>query len=107
MHQLGELKSQELDRQALISLNVLADDPAAVSKLQALRNENKVEAERLLKEFGDTQITPEGQAKFAKVKEAHDGLQRSIDEIDAALAANDDDLAAKLIVEKWIRRSTC
>ncbi|HEY5754520.1 MAG TPA: methyl-accepting chemotaxis protein [Steroidobacter sp.] len=100
VHQLGELKTRELDRQALISLNVLADEPAAVSKIRGLRNENKAEAERLLKEFGDTQITPEGQEKFAKVKQAHDGLQRTIEEIDVALAANDDDLAAKLIVDK-------
>jgi len=100
VHQLGELKSKELDRQALVSLNVLADEAAALTKIKALRSENRTEADRLLKEFGDTQITPEGQAKFAKVKEAHDGLQRTIDEIDAAIAANDDDLAGKLIVDK-------
>ncbi|MFC4308294.1 methyl-accepting chemotaxis protein [Steroidobacter flavus] len=100
VQQLGELKARELDRQALISLTVLADDPAAVAKFQGLRKDNKVEAERLLKVFGESQITPEGQAKFAKVKDAHDGLQRSIDEVDSALAKNDDDLAAKLIVEK-------
>ncbi|WP_129644881.1 methyl-accepting chemotaxis protein [Peristeroidobacter agariperforans] len=98
--QLGELKAKELDRQAMISLEVLADDPVAVSRIQAEVKELDATANRLLKEFGDTQITPEGQAKFAKVKAAHDGLERSIGQINAAIAANDDELAAKLIVDQ-------
>ncbi len=98
--QLGDLRTRELDRQALISLTVLADDPAAVARFKQLRNENKAEVERLLKTFGESQITPEGQAKFAKVKSAHENLQQSIDRIDAAVAANDDTLAGKLILEQ-------
>ncbi|GFE83163.1 methyl-accepting chemotaxis protein [Steroidobacter agaridevorans] len=98
--QLGELKAKELDRQAMISLEVLADDPATVSRIQAEVRELDATANRLLKEFGDTQITPEGQAKFAKVKAAHDGLERSIEQINAALTTNDDERAAKLIVDQ-------
>ena len=98
--QLGDLKARELDRQALISLSVLADEPAAVSRFQGLRKDNRAEVDRVLKAFGESQVTPEGQAKFEKVKAAHDGLQHLVDQVDAAIVANDDALAAKLIVEK-------
>ncbi|WP_293865117.1 methyl-accepting chemotaxis protein [Steroidobacter sp.] len=97
---LGELKAKELDRQALISLTVLADDPAAIAKFKVLRTETAAAATELLAKFGETQVTPEGRAKFAKVQEAHHGLEQSISQIDAAIAANDDALAGKLIVEK-------
>jgi methyl-accepting chemotaxis protein len=100
MGELGELKARELDRQALISMTVLANDPAAIAHYQQLRNDNKVQVTRLLDEYGQMQRSPEGKATYELVKTAHDGLQAPLDEIDAAIAANDDTAAARLIIEK-------
>jgi len=100
MNELGELKATELDRQALVSLMVLSDDPAQVAKIRTDRIATRDEASRLLKKYGEAQESDEGKALHRKIERAHDGLQASIDEVDAATAANNDDLAAKTIVDK-------
>ncbi|MBM0108372.1 MCP four helix bundle domain-containing protein [Steroidobacter sp. S1-65] len=97
---VGELKARELDRQALISLAVLADDPATRAHVKLERQQNKAEVDRLLTEYGAAQVTPDGKATFEVLKKAHLGLESVIEEVDAALRANDDDLAASLIVNK-------
>ncbi len=100
MAELGELKAAELDRQALISLSVLADDPAAIARFRQERMQATEETQRLLASFGARLESAEGKANHEAVKRAHDNLQAAIDPVDAALANDDDELAGKLIVEK-------
>jgi methyl-accepting chemotaxis protein len=98
--ELGELKALELDRQTLVAMTVLADDPAVVAKFKTLRHEAAAESERLLKVYADRQVSAEGKALFERIDRAHDGLAARMDEVDVALAANDDELAGKIIVDK-------
>jgi methyl-accepting chemotaxis protein-1 (serine sensor receptor) len=98
--ELGELKSVELDRQTLVAMAVLADDPAMIAKFKALRAESAAEAERLLKAYGKRQASAEGKALYEKIDRAHDGLATRLDEVDAAIAAHDDELAGKIIVDR-------
>ena len=100
MSEMGELRAVELDRQTLVAMTVLADDADAVARFRAARKETKEEAEQRLQAFGDLLRSEEGKRLFAEAKRAHQGLQVAIDEVDAALAANDDELAAKVIVTK-------
>jgi methyl-accepting chemotaxis protein len=100
MKELGELKARELDRQMLTAMMVLSNDPQTIAKLKATRQENKDVAEALLKSFGDKQSSPEGKASHEKVVRANQALVASLDEADAAVDAGNDELAAKLIVEK-------
>ncbi|WP_116811868.1 methyl-accepting chemotaxis protein [Steroidobacter cummioxidans] len=100
MGELGELKTKELDRQALVSLTVLANDPTTIAKYQQQLQQTKVEAARLLQKFGEMQVSEDGKAYYQAIKQAHDSLQATFDQIDAALAANDDALAGRLIVDK-------
>ncbi len=100
MGELGDLKARELDRQTLVAMTVLADSPAEVAKFLALRQENKAEATRMLAEFGEKQTSADGKANYQSVKQAHDGLESAINQVDAALAANDDALASKILIEK-------
>ncbi len=97
---LGDLKAAELDRQALISLTVLADDPAKIQSIKEERVKVKARASELLKEFGDKQQSEDGKATYQRILTAHDNLQSSIDAVDAAVAAGNDELASSLIVEK-------
>ncbi len=97
---LGALESAELDRQALVSLTVLATDPAKVAEIRRERQSGKARASELLKQYGDQQQSAEARSGFDRIERAHDSLQASIDTVDAALAANDSALAAKLIVER-------
>ncbi|HEY0683124.1 MAG TPA: methyl-accepting chemotaxis protein [Steroidobacter sp.] len=98
--ELGELKAKQLERRAFIALMVLAEDPATAARYKTARLAAKAEAQRLLTSFGEKQVSAEGKASYEAVKKANDGLQAAIDEIDVALGANDDELAAKLIVGK-------
>jgi methyl-accepting chemotaxis protein len=100
MSDLGELKSRELDRQTLIAMSVLADTPEAIAKFKAARTAARAETDRLLQLYGEKQQSEEGKATHRKMQSAHDGLQSVIAEVDAALDANDDELAAKIIVDK-------
>ncbi|WP_129775070.1 methyl-accepting chemotaxis protein [Peristeroidobacter soli] len=100
MGDLGELRARELDRQALVSLTVLADDPAAIARYNQQRKENLQTIDQMMQDFGDKQTTEEGRAKFAAVKQAHETLKPLVAEFEAAVAANDDELAGKIIVEK-------
>jgi methyl-accepting chemotaxis protein len=100
MGDLGELRAREFDRQALTSLTVLADDPAKIAGYDRERKENLRESSRLLKEFGERQVTSDGRANYESIQRAHDSLQAVVGQVDAALAANDDALATKLIIEQ-------
>jgi methyl-accepting chemotaxis protein len=100
MGELGDLKARELDRQTLVAMTVLADSPDQVAKFLALRQENKAAAMRLLAEFGEKQTSGDGKANYESVKQAHEGLESAINQVDAALATNDDSLAAKILMEK-------
>jgi methyl-accepting chemotaxis protein len=97
---LGELKAKELDRQALLSLSVLTDSSESAAKFQAARKQTSAEAAELLEQYGKVQRSEEGKAIYADIDRAHDALEVAIDEVDAAVAANDDATAAKLIVTK-------
>ncbi|HMN44391.1 MAG TPA: methyl-accepting chemotaxis protein, partial [Povalibacter sp.] len=97
---LGELKTSELDRQAMLALNVLANEPARIQAIKAERAKIKAHTDDLLKQFGDAQRTSEGREKFERIEKAHNALQSSIDAVDAAIAANDDELAGKLVVDQ-------
>jgi methyl-accepting chemotaxis protein len=100
MNALGELRAGELDRQALLSLGVLAESPEAVAKFRVLRLHASAESDRLLEQYGKVQQSEEGKAVYKAMDRAHDGLKASIDEVDAAIAANNKALAAKLIIDK-------
>ena len=99
-NQLGEVRAAQLDRQVLAAMEVLADDPAAVARLRSLRAENESKARNLLEAFGKTQITEEGQALVDRMRQADAALRATLEEVDRALAANHDELAAKLLVDK-------
>ncbi len=98
--ELGELKAIEADRHTLIAMTVLANEPAQIAAFKTLRAEARSKADQLLKHYGDKQQSEEGKAMSAKIEQAHNGLQVSTDAVDAALATNDDALAAKVIVDK-------
>jgi methyl-accepting chemotaxis protein len=97
---LGDLKAEELDRQALISLMVLSDDPAAIAAIKRERLLGRDRASELLEQYRDSQLSEDGRKTVERLQKAHDGLQSTIDAVDAALAAGDDDLAATEIVTK-------
>jgi len=100
MSELGDLKAEELNRQTLVAMTILADDPETIARFRTERKDAKSETERLLKSFGDRLQLAQGKVLHAKVEQAHHALQSAIDEVDAALAAHDDDLASKAIVHK-------
>ncbi len=97
---LGDLQAAELDRQALISLNVLADDAERLKAIRAERLEIESRAAALLKTYTEQQQSEEGQKAAHDIADAHRAYQALINEVDAAIAANDDDLAGQLIVDK-------
>jgi methyl-accepting chemotaxis protein-1 (serine sensor receptor) len=98
--ELGELKARELHRQTLVAMTALAQDPEMVARFKATRKEAKAAAEELLKSLGDRLTSEEEKRLHTQIVRAHDGVQPAIDEVDAALAANNTDLAAKAIVSK-------
>ena len=95
---LGEIKARELDRQTLVALGVLAEDPVAAEKFREERRANVAEIERLLKEYGELQQSEQGRELYEKARLSHDGMRATIDEVDAAVAASDRASAVKLIV---------
>ncbi|MBB6094258.1 methyl-accepting chemotaxis protein-1 (serine sensor receptor) [Povalibacter uvarum] len=97
---LGDLQAAELDRQALISLHVLADDAEKMKAIKAERMETKSRAAALLKEYADKQSSEEGHQSARNIADAERAYQIVLDEVDVAIAANDDDVASKLIVDK-------
>jgi methyl-accepting chemotaxis protein-1 (serine sensor receptor) len=100
MGDLGELRAREINRQALVSMTVLAEDPARIAGFDRERKQNLVEIEQMMQEFGDKQSTEEGRAKYQAIKQAHDTLKPLVAEFEAAVAANNDELASKIIVDK-------
>ena len=100
MSTLGDIKARELDRQTDLAMAVLASDPATVEKFRSSSQSNKAEIERLLKVYADLQQSEEDKESAEKAKLAHDGMAATIADVDAAIAANDDALASKLIIEQ-------
>jgi methyl-accepting chemotaxis protein len=100
MKSLGDLRATELSRHTLVALTVLADDAADVARLRELSTERKEEAARLVKAFEDRQETESGEALAGEITTAHAALQAAIDEVDAAVAANDKKGAAALVIAK-------
>ncbi|MDY6944761.1 MAG: methyl-accepting chemotaxis protein [Pseudomonadota bacterium] len=98
--ELGELKVRELNRQTLVAMTVLARDPESVARFKAARKDAKAAAEDMNKSLGNRLVSVEGRRRHAEVTRAHDNLQAVIDEVDAALEANNNDLAARIIVDK-------
>jgi methyl-accepting chemotaxis protein len=100
MKTLGDLKAAELDRQTLVAMTVLAEEPAEIAQFDKLRQERKSEAAKLLQTFEASQQSEEGKALARKVSDAHAGLQVAIDVVNTALAANDDKAAAKAVLKQ-------
>jgi methyl-accepting chemotaxis protein len=100
MKSLGDLRAVELSRQTLVAMTVLADDPADLARLREQRAERKEESARLVKAFEERQETEAGRAIAAEVASAHHALQVAIDEVDAALVANDKKGAGALVISK-------
>jgi methyl-accepting chemotaxis protein len=100
MSDLGDLKAQELDRQTLIAMSVLAQTPDAVARFKTASKAAAEEADRLLKIYGDKQQSAEGIELFHKIERAHDGLRAAIQEVDTALDANDKNAAAGALLGK-------
>ena len=94
---LGDLQAAELDRQALITLNVLADDAEHLKAIRAERLEIESRAAALLKTYTEQQQSEEGQKAAHDIADAHRTYQALINEVDAAIAANDDDLAGQVL----------
>jgi methyl-accepting chemotaxis protein len=97
---LGELRAAELDQQAMIALAVLANDPSKIAAINAERGEIAQQAQTALDEYADKQRTAEGKALLARVSAAHAAMRGSIEEINAAITANNDALATQLLLEK-------
>jgi methyl-accepting chemotaxis protein len=97
---LGELRAAEIDRQALLGLYVLTTDAAKSAAIRVERRETLAFAETKLKEYGERQRSAEGKAGFERVLRKHRDLQPLVDEVDAAVAANDRALAGRLFVDK-------
>ena len=97
---LGDLRASELDRQALISLNVMADDPQRLQEIKSERTKAKARAKELQEEYASKQISEEGRRTTDNIASAERSYQAVIDEVDTAITAGDDELASKLIVDK-------
>jgi methyl-accepting chemotaxis protein-1 (serine sensor receptor) len=100
MKTIGDLKAAELDRQTLVAMSVLAEQPADVAQFEKYRQERKSEATKLLQAFEASQESEDGKALVRRVSDAHVGLQVALDAVDTALAANDDKAAAKAVVKQ-------
>ena len=85
---LADLQSSELQRQALLSLSVLADDPADVERVGGQLDEVEAQAATALKAFGEKQHTDEGRQTFQSALQAHDALRTSIEKVKQAVAAS-------------------
>src|SRR5688500_10081276 len=78
MKELGDLKAAELDRQTLVAMSVLAQEPAEVARFRQLRQARKQETAKLLRSFEESQQSGEGKRLARTVADADAGLLSAI-----------------------------
>jgi methyl-accepting chemotaxis protein-1 (serine sensor receptor) len=98
--ELGDVKALDLDRQALVALSVVSEDPQEVARFRQLRYTRRDEASAVLKSYAAKQMSDEGKRITADIDHARADLLAAIEAVDAALTANDRKAAARLIVDR-------